>query len=74
MIASTSETAARMFQRFCLRAAMAARADRLSVRGRWLGGTVVLLLAMAAAKASIPAPSGPATQASGAAPPPLLLG
>jgi ABC-type branched-subunit amino acid transport system substrate-binding protein len=63
-----------MFQRFCLRAAMAARADRLSVRGRWLGGTVVLLLAMAAARAAIPAPSGPATQASGAAPPPLLLG
>ncbi|MFM7646750.1 MAG: ABC transporter substrate-binding protein [Cyanobium sp.] len=53
---------------------MAARADRLSVRGRWLGGTVVLLLAMAAARAAIPAPPGPATQASNAAPPPLLLG
>ena len=35
---------------------------------------MVLLLAMAAARAAIPTPPGPATQASNAAPPPLLLG
>ncbi|QVL52107.1 MAG: ABC transporter substrate-binding protein [Cyanobium sp. M30B3] len=54
---------------------MADQADRLSVRGRWLGGALVLVLAMAAARAAIPTPPGPATQASNAAaPPPLLLG
>jgi len=53
---------------------MAAQADGLSVRGRWLLGAFLLLLAMAAARAAIAPPTGPSAQGRSAAPPPLLLG